>query len=262
MEIETLLKEGRLSDALANLKKQVAAKPSDASLRWFLFQLFSFTGDWKRAQDQITLAAQLDKNFQSRSMVYSRVLSAERLRADIVKGTRTPVLLGEPEPWLAQQFEANRLLGEGKIDEATELRMKVFEEMPASSGKLNGIGFEWICDQDSRFGATIECFMLGKYYWVPISQIKGLVIEQTPQSYTDILYPQAKMVLANEGVMDVMLFARYPYIEGTTDDAISMNRLTVWESENDYTLIGSGQRLLCTNESDFPLLELTTLELD
>ena len=80
--------------------------------RWFLFQLFCLVGEYKRAGEQLKLAAQLDDQFQSASLIYSRVIAAERFRREVASGTETPLILGEPEAWLAKLFEANRLLGQ------------------------------------------------------------------------------------------------------------------------------------------------------
>ena len=164
---EILLKENNLVDALVNLKKNVAADPSDAEKRWFLFQLFCFSSEFERAQEQLKLAAQLDESFQSAFLIYSRVIASELFRKKVVSGQETPLILGEPEEWVAKLFEANRLLGQNNLEAATRLRMKAYDLQPVVSGKCNGVSFEWICDQDSRFAGNLECFLNGKYYWLP-----------------------------------------------------------------------------------------------
>lgn len=260
-DAEHILKEGDLTGALDALKQEVAANPGDARLRWFLFQLFCFAADWKRASDQLQVAARLDKEYHSLALIFNRVIAAERLRPEILSGQRTPLFLGEPEAWVAGVLEANRLLAAGERAASAELRESTFGEMSAVAGQINGEAFEWIADQDTRFGALLECFLHGKYYWVPFSQIKALLIETTPKSHTDVLYPKAKLMLANEGTVDVLLFARYPMACAPTDSALALNRLTVWEDPDDYTVCGNGQRVFCTDAGEYPLLELRTLEL-
>lgn len=262
MSPEELLKKEDLAGALSGLKAQVAANPSNGELRWFLFQLFCFCADYQRAQNQLNLAAELDKQFESGSLIYSRMMAAELLRQQVTEGKRTPLLLGEPEPWLAKLFEANRMLGEEQLDMATGLREEAFETMPAIRGKCNGNEFTWICDQDSRFAANLECFMNGKYYWVPLSQVKELILTGAPESYTDVLYPRAKLTLRTEAEMDVMLFARYPSAYSEESPALALNRLTEWEDLNDYTILGRGQRMLCSDGGDFPLLEILMLSFE
>jgi type VI secretion system protein ImpE len=262
MNPEDLLKQGALGEALVALKQQVAAKPGDARLRWFLFQLFCFAGDWARAKDQLSLAAQLDSEFRSSAMIYGRLLAAEGMRQDILLGKRTPLFLGEPCAWVARILEANKLLSDGQQEASSELRANAFEEMPAVAGRINGQDFSWICDQDTRIGAQLECFFHGKYYWLPFDQIQTLSMESAPKSHTDVLYPQARLTLRNQGSLDVLLFARYALSSASCKDALLLNRLTEWEDPDDLTVLGSGQRTFCTDQGEYPVLEVRALEFD
>lgn len=265
MTPEVLLKNNNLSDALSALKKDIAAAPSDAKKRWFLFQLFCFNCEYERAQEQLKLAAQLDDAFQSASMIYLRVVASEFFREKvIVSAEETPLILGEPEEWMAKLFEANRMLGQNNLEAATQLRMEAYDLQPAVSGRCNDVPFEWICDQDSRFAGNLECFLNGKYYWLPLSQIKELTlaIENQPRSYLDLLYPQAKLILKTEAELDIILFARYPGSYSSESSELAMNRLTEWDDLNDYNILGRGQRMFCTDSDDFPILELKKLSFD
>ena len=265
MTSEVLLKDNNLAGALSDLKKSVASEPSDAEKRWFLFQLFCFNGEYKRAQEQLKLAAQLDDAFQSAFLIYSRVIASEFFREKVVMSAEeTPLILGEPEEWMAKLFEANRMLGQGNLEAATKLRMEVYELQPAISGKCNDVPFEWICDQDSRFAGNLECFLNGKYYWLSLAQVKELKLgfESNNRSYIDLLYPQAKLTLKTEAELDVILFARYPGNYSPELPELALNRLTEWEDLNDYNILGRGQRMFCADSGDFPLLELKQLSFD
>lgn len=262
MTPEVLLKDNNLGEALSELKKSVVSAPSDAEKRWFLFQLFCFSSEYQRAQEQLKVAAQLDDEFQSAYLIYSRVVASEFFREKVVvKAEETPLILGEPEEWLAKLFEANRLLGQGKLDAATQLRMEAYDLQPVVSGSCNDVSFEWICDQDSRFAGNLECFYSGKYYWLPLSQVKELklAVESESRAYIDLLYPKAKLTLKTEAEMDVILFARYPGNYSSDSPELAMNRLTEWEDLNDYNVLGKGQRMFCADSGDFPLLELKQL---
>ena len=123
------------------------------------------------------------------------------------------------------------------------------------------VSFDWICDQDSRFAGNLECFLNGKYYWLPLSQVKelSLVKEAGTRAYIDLLYPRAQLVLRTEAELDVILFARYPADYSSDSPKLAMNRLTEWEDLNDYNIVGRGQRMFCADSGEFPLLELSTL---
>ena len=232
---------------------------------WFLFQLFCFTSEYERAQEQLKLAAQLDESFQSASLIYLRVLASELFRNKVaVSGEETPLILGEPEEWMAKLFEANRMLAKNNLEAATQLRSEVYESQKVQAGKCNDVAFEWIADQDSRFAGNLECFLNGKYYWVSLSQVKELTLdsEAETRSYVDLLYPKAKLVLRTEAELDVILFARYPGSYAPESSQLAMNRLTEWDDLNDYNITGRGQRMFCADSGDFPLLELNKLSFD
>ncbi len=261
MVSEDLLKDSNLVGALSELKKNVVSSPSDAEQRWFLFQLFCFSSEYERAQEQLKIAAQLDDAFQSAYLIYSRVIASELFRRKVVSAQETPLILGEPEEWLAKLFEANRLLSQSKLESATQLRMDAYESQPVSSGTCNDVPFEWICDQDSRFAGNLECFYSGKYYWLPLSQVKELKpsTDSESRTYIDLLYPKAKLTLKTEAEMDIILFARYPGDYSPDSPELAMNRLTEWQDLNDYNVLGRGQRMFCSDSGDFPLLELKQL---
>lgn len=262
MKAEEYIKNNDLAAALETLKKEISLEPGRADLRYFLYQLFVFCGDFDRAESQLKLAAQLDKELESTSLIYSRLMEAEKLRLEVAAGSQTPLILGEPEDWMAWLFEANRLLSAGDVKASTDLRQAAFESMPAVAGTFNGAAFEWIADQDTRYGANLECFLHGKYYWVPFSRVKALLVEGEPVSYTELLYPKATLSLRTGADLDVMLFARYPAEYSAEMNQVALNRMTEWTDVNDYTALGRGQRMFCMNDSEAPVLELRNLEFE
>src|SRR5437016_5038463 len=139
-----LLQQGKLKEALAALQDEVRAKPNDAKLRVFLFQLLAVMGDWPRALNQLNVAADLDPSTLLMAQVCRPAIGPEALRAEIFAGKRTPLIFGEPEDWIGSLVEANKLLAQGHGKAAAELREKAFEAAPATSGTLNGQPFEWI----------------------------------------------------------------------------------------------------------------------
>ena len=60
MTAQELLSLGRLDESLAALQGEIRAKPEDARLRIFLFQLLCVLGRWDRALTQLNVLSQLD----------------------------------------------------------------------------------------------------------------------------------------------------------------------------------------------------------
>src|SRR5262249_16554888 len=169
---ERTLKDGDPRAALARLQEDVRARPSDAKLRVFLFQLLCVVGQWDRALNQLKVASELDALALPMAQMYGEAVRCEVIRDDVFDGKKSPMGLGEPEQWLALLIESRLLAGRGEMSHSEELRKRAFEDAPTSSGNIDGRPFEWVADADSRLGPVMEAIINGRYYWVPFSRMR------------------------------------------------------------------------------------------
>src|SRR5258708_8591921 len=135
---EQSLKSGDPAAALAQLQEQVRAKPADAKLRIFLFQLLCVLGQWERAQNQLTVASNLDPLALAMAHTYGDALRCEGVRGDVFEGKTSPMIFGQPEQWLALLIESLLLAGRGELPRSLQLRETAFREAPASPGHIHG----------------------------------------------------------------------------------------------------------------------------
>lgn len=261
MNPEEALKTGDLDTALSALTERVRKSPADARLRVFLFQLLTVLGQWERALSQLNIAGELDAGTLAMVSTYRDVLSCEVLRASVFSGERDPLVLGEPQGWIALLFQALRLAAEGQVAQSQELREQAFEDAPASSGRIDEEPFHWIADADGRIGPTLEAIINGRYYWVPFSQIQTLKME-APEDLRDLVWTPAHLTLANGGETIALIPARYPGSESNPDSRIRLARLTQWIDQGAGLFTGLGQRMLTTDTGDYPLLGVQHIELD
>src|SRR5688572_33061397 len=147
---EDSLKNGDPVAALARLQEQVRARPEDARLRVFLFQLLCVLGRWERALNQLKVASDLDPAALVMTQLYGDAVRCEAVRSQVFAGRRSPMIFGEPEQWLALLIESLLVAGQGNAVRAEELRQRAFDEADTSAGDINGQPFEWIADADSR----------------------------------------------------------------------------------------------------------------
>jgi type VI secretion system protein ImpE len=258
--VSDLIRLGRLEEALARLQDDVRRQPAESRHRRGLFQLFCILGQWDRAMTQLAVLNDMDSDSSFLAKILEPVLHCEALRAEVFAGKRTPLVLGEPEEWMSFLFEANQLVAQGRFQSAAELRDKAFEAAPVTTGKLNDHAFQWIADVDVRLGPMLEVAMEGKYYWVPFSRVAKIHTEP-PADLRDLVWLPAQFVWSNGGEMSGFIPVRYPQTELATDNALRLARKTEWvEREAGYQL-GLGQRMLCTDEQDFPLLEIRDIDL-
>ena len=136
MSIGIDLKGRPLADTLADLQARVRQSPGDAKLRTFLFQLLAVVGQWDRALAQLGVAGDLDPAALAMVQTYRDALRAEALRAEVFAGRRTPVVFGEPAPWMALAIEALPMAAAGRHDQAAALRAQAFEQAPVTPGRI------------------------------------------------------------------------------------------------------------------------------
>jgi type VI secretion system protein ImpE len=256
-----LLRGGDPEAALAALQAAVRAAPADAKHRVFLFQLLAVLGQWDRALTQLNVAGELDAGALGMVQVYREALGSEALRAEVFAGRRSPLILGDPEQWMALLLEALRLTATGDPAGAEALRSQAFEQAPAVSGRINGQPFEWIADGDSRLGPVVELIVNGRYYWVPFHRIAEMKFER-PADLRDLVWLPAEIKWANGGDAVGLVPARYPGSEKAADPLLRLARRTEWTELAAGLFVGAGQRMFATDADEYPLMEIETLSFD
>jgi type VI secretion system protein ImpE len=272
---------GKLGEALADLQAQVKKAPSDPRLRVFLFQLLAVSGQYERALTQLEVAGELDPETMEMVRAYRAVVPCERLRASVFAGDLTPLLFGEPSPWMALLLQAVRHTGRGEFAEARALRERAFEEAPPTPGTLvvrrAGAGgaedksedkaagdeqpFQWIADADGRLGPMVEAIVNGRYYWIPFARIKELAFE-APADLRDLAWTPALLTFTNGGETVAFIPTRYPGSETATDPSLVMARSTVWNEREAETFLGLGQRVFTTDAGEHGLMDVRRIRLE
>ena len=258
---EELIRRGDAPAALAQLTEQVRRAPADAKLRVFLFQLLAVLGQWDRAMTQLKVAGDLDDGALAMVQTYREALRCEPLRAEIFAGRRTPLVLGKPPQWMALVMEALRLAGAGHQAEAERLRGEGFEAAPAVAGTINDQPFAWIADADMRLGPVLELITNGRYYWLPFERIRELDVEE-PADLRDLVWTPARLLLTNGGETFGLIPTRYVGSEASDDPAIQAARKTEWQDDGSGLFCGLGQRLLATDQDEYPIMDLRQVRLD
>ncbi|MGC8539764.1 MAG: type VI secretion system accessory protein TagJ [Phycisphaerae bacterium] len=260
MTAEELIRGGNLEEALAGVQAEVRKKPADAKLRVLLFQLLAILGQWDRALTQLNVSAELDPLNLLMAQVCRVALQCEALRADIFSGGTTPMVLGQPPEWLGQLIQANDFAAKGRFAESAVLREQAFDAAPAISGKINDEPFAWLADADPRLGPVMEAMVDGKYYWIPLTNIREIQIE-APTDLRDLVWISANFTWLNGGTKFGLIPVRYPGSEKSTDSAIRMARKTDWTTADTLSL-GLGQRELVTEQKEYAFLEVRSIVLD
>jgi type VI secretion system protein ImpE len=172
----------------------------------------------------------------------------------VLAGRRGPVVFGQPPEWMAWLSQALHLLGSGQHEAAAELRDRAFEAAPAIAGTIDDRPFAWLADADSRFGPVFEAIVEGRYYWVPIPCVREIRLEK-PVELRDLMWVPAHFIWINQGQTDGFVPARYPASEKSEDTGVRLARKTEWTDAGSGFVVGLGQRMLATDDGEYPLLE-------
>lgn len=268
------LKGRSLAETLAELQQRIRQSPGDAKLRTFLFQLLSVMGQWDRAISQLGVAGELDAGTLAMVQMYREALKCEALRAEVFAGRRSPMVFGDPEPWVALVLEALKRSAEGRHAEAATLRAQAYEDAPTTAGTYltagtpargdeppAGTPFEWMADMDSRLGPMLEAIVVGRYLWVPFHRIRRLDIEPATD-LRDLVWAPAHFEWVNGGEAVGLVPTRYPGTEAAESDALRLARRTEWDEVAPDTFHGVGQRMLATDRGEVALLDVARIDFD
>ncbi len=254
-----LLATKPLSESLAILTESIRARPHDFKQRVYLIQLLCLMGQWSRALNQLTVAAELDASAIPMKQVYADAIQGEAFRADVFTGKRSPMLFGEPSEWIAMLIESSLRMGAGETALALDLRAKAFDLAPSISGTINSEPFDWICDGDMRLGPVLEGYVNGRYYWIPFDRLQSIKIE-APEDLRDYVWTPAHLKFSNGGETLALIPTRYPSSEQSTDQKIQLALKTEWQEFAPEVFSGLGQRSFSTNVGEHALLDVREIQ--
>ena len=246
------------ADPIANLKEvqdRIRKEPARADLRIFLFQLYCLMGEWGKAGNQLDTLSELDPQTSSMVRTYRETLRCEGVRREVFSGIKTPLILGDPEDWLAGLFEALSLNAAGHHAQARTLRERSLAAAPATPGSIDGQPFTWFADADTRLGPVLEAIVNGKYYWIPVQRLSRVVLD-APADLRDMVWMPATLTFADGGENAALIPSRYPGTEACPDHRLQLARRTEWRDLGAETYAGLGQRMFATDQAEYALLDI------
>jgi type VI secretion system protein ImpE len=235
---------------------KVKSSPADASLRFGLFRMFAFTGQWSRAATQLETAIQMDATQAMYGTTYHPCLNCEGLREQVFAGTdKSPVFLGEPERWQGLLLQALRV---PEIAEREALMLAALSDAPEVAGTYGDQNFSSLCDADHRFGPQVELFVDGKYYWVGLDRLEEIrFLERT--DLIDYLWLPVEIILKGGGSKSGYIPARYPGSQSSTDSEIVLGNNTEFQDFGDQLQIANGGRQWVFDEQAVMLSQVPTI---
>jgi len=252
---------GHPQEAVAALLPGVRANPESAPLRMLLFQLYAVLGQWERCENQLQIMVQLDPKLAYLEKVYLPAIRCHAARAAILAGTQLPIVLGEPPQWIAALVRGNQLLSGGQGSDGCAILREARKAVAGITAVVNGVSGQGLCDADIRYGPIFEAIVNGVYYWVPITRVKEITSDP-PRQICDTLWLPCQFTWDNGGTAVGLMLTRYPGSESTDDAELQLGHRTDWCEEDEGSMIGTGQRILSSGDTEVAILDVRSLRID
>ena len=228
MTPKQLFDAGRVRDAERELTAYLRDHPTDLRQRTFLFELLCLSGDYSRAEKQLSVLSEGGSQAEMGAVLYYAALHAEKTRHEL--------------------FEKEGFPRDSREDSPT--------------GTLNGRPFHALRDADPDLAARIEVFAAGAYLWIPFQHIASVEMGP-PQRLRDTLWRPA-MVRTGPSFQgtelgEVLIPAIYPFSWKHPDEAVWLGRATAWTRDEAGTEYPSGQRIWLMDGEEVPFLEVISL---
>jgi len=229
MTPKQLFDAGKVRDAEKQLTAYLRDHPTDVGQRTFLFELLCFSGDYDRAEKQLSVLSEGGPQTEMGAVLYYSALHAEKTRHGIFEN---------------QQFSRD-------------------SNAHSPGGTLNGRAFHSLRDADPDLGARLEVFAAGACLWIPFEHIASVEME-APRKLRDTLWRPA-MVSTGPSFQgaelgEVLIPAIYPFSWKHPDEAIWLGRVTAWAADEAGTEYPSGQRIWLMDGEEVPFLEVQSLK--
>jgi type VI secretion system protein ImpE len=255
LTITDLIKDGQLSDARSRLIEQVKASPTNTSARTLLFQVLILGGEWDKAKTHLDAIAVQEKEPNPGFLHYKNMIIAEQQRSKVASLEELPSFLPKTPHYFQTYYQALGKIRENKASEAVEIFSTLQSQIPEISGTINGNDFTGLRDTDSTLAYFLEIFVHDRYVWVPLEELRELVITP-PESLFDLIWVPASLTTWEGLTMNCFAPVLYPDSATHNDTNIKMGKLTEWSSLGSSLARGIGQHVFEAGEEDISLLEI------
>ena len=255
MDPKALILDGKLDAARTALIDRIKKSPADAQARSLLFQVMLLCGEWDKAQRQLDIAASQQDTPDMNAPVYQNLIQAEKERAAVSAMEQRPTFFPDVPEYSDDFCMALEMVKSENVEEAATLFNRVESALPTIQGTLNGEPFTGFRETDSTLAFFIEAIEYERYLWVPIANIRELVVSE-PKTLMDLIWAKGRITTWEGLTMGCFLPALYPNSFSREDERIRLGRLTQWQAIGGNFVRGFGQHVYDVGGTDRSIFEL------
>ena len=254
----TLLREGRLADAIGAAQAKLRQSPANLDARVLLAELLVFAGNLERADVIIDAASAIDPTTVLVAAEFRQLIRAETARRQLFRDGRVPEFLSGPTAAQRLQLAALVALRAGDEPEAARLAELAEATRPRVPGSSGETIFDDFRDVDDLLGGSFEVLTsTGKYFWIATERVISAEFH-APRRVRDLIWRRVSMSVADGPEGDVYMPTTYVADDPVTD-AQRLGRETDWREAESGLVRGVGQRLFLAGDEGIDSMALATL---
>ncbi|MEM9382113.1 MAG: type VI secretion system accessory protein TagJ [Planctomycetota bacterium] len=249
--------EGRLQDAIDQATADVKARPTDPDHRGLLADFLIFRGAHERADKHLEAVSTLSPGSVTFVALIRQLVRADEWRQQFHLEGRSPEFLDTPNERVQLQLRASIALREGDAAEAVELLARAEELRGEVACASEDGAFAELRDCDDLVAGVFEVFTsTGKYYWVPIEDVRSL--EPRPiERPCDLLWRRFHMDVEGGPEGEVYMPSLYAPMPADAPDGVRLGRVT--EFTDAEPVRGVGRRLFLLGDDVVSIDDLPSL---
>lgn len=267
-----------LLQMLAHAEQRVREQPTQPEHRWTMVELLCTLCQWERALVQLQAWVRFAPEGAARAHLTRGLIQAEAQRVQVFLGQKSPGVVVDFPPWMAQLAQAIAYNAQGLHEKADDCRQQALAAAPVRAGHcqwadrkqqsetLQETNFEWLADSDTRLGPVCEVMTAGAYRWMAFSDVASVQMTP-PQHALDLIWLPARLQLHGAApstagkTLHVYLPARscwtsVPHTPDNSQQAMLRSRLTAWSEVGESGIFSTGQKTWMSTDIDWPLLDV------
>ena len=253
-----LLREGKLTEALAAAQATVRKAPTDLNARVLLAELLVFTGNLERADVLLDAASTIDPSTAIVVAEFRQLIRADMARRQLFRDGRVPELLSDPTEVQRLQLAALVALRANDPAEAAKNAAAAEEARPRTPGFHNDVAFDDFRDADDLLAGNFEVLTTtGKYFWIPTERVITAEFHP-PIRPRDLIWRRCSMSVAEGPDGDVYIPVVYTGGDPASD-LLKLGRETDWTDPGAGPVRGIGQRVWLAGEDDVAIMDVGLL---
>jgi type VI secretion system protein ImpE len=253
MSPRDLFDEGRLREATAAQAELLRRKPDDVGERLLLCDFLAFSAEREAVREHLRILANGPAEIREYVAEWEQLLAADQRR----HAGGGPEFLTEPPEHVAARLEAWGCLAT-RPAKALDLIDDADESAPMPEGFVDGREFESWRDTDDLLGPVLELFADGRYYWLPVEQIRKMRLDEV-EEIRDRLYRPATIQLIDSRRFEFFLPALYVNTATHAEDGIRCGAGIDWV-EQAGLMRGLGARTFLFGAEELTLDEFRQVE--